>query len=101
MRLRILDVARNDLIEGANFYDAKEFGLGDYFLSCLYSDIEGLKIFGGMHPVAYRRSHRALSSKFPFAIYYTLEDDAVVVRSVVDCRRNPSWIRRHTKKAQQ
>ena len=95
MRLRILDVARDDLIEGFRFYDTKQFGLGDYFLSCLYSDIESLKIFGGMHPVAYSRFHRALSKSFPFAIYYTVEGDVVLVRAVIDCRRNPSWIRKH------
>lgn len=101
MKLRILDVARDDLIGGAGFYDAQGAGLGDYFLACLYSDIESLKLFGGMHPIAYGRFHRALSSRFPFAIYYTLEEDVVVVRSIVDCRRNPSWIRTHTKDAQQ
>ena len=45
MRLQILEVARNDLIEGFYFYENKEKGLGDYFLANLYSDIESLKVF--------------------------------------------------------
>src|SRR5690348_16588648 len=43
MRLQILDLARNDLIEGFRFYEDKEKGLGRYFLVSLYSDIEALK----------------------------------------------------------
>jgi hypothetical protein len=97
MRLRILDEAKDDLIEGFHFYEEKEPGLGNYFLSSLYADIEALKIFGGIHPKAYRGFHRALANRFPFAIYYTRDEDFVLIRAVVDCRRKPSWIRRHVK----
>jgi hypothetical protein len=99
MRLQILDLAKDDLIEGFHFYEDKEEGLGDYFLVNLYSDIESLKVFGGIHRKAYGGFHRALSKRFPFAIYYTIETDTVQIRSVVDCRRRPSWIRRHVKGA--
>lgn len=33
--------------------------------------------------------------RFPFAIYDTVESETVRVRAVVDCRKNPSWIRKH------
>lgn len=99
MRLQILDLARNDLIEGFHFYEAKEQGLGRYFLVNLYSDIEGLKSFSGVHRKVHRGFHRALSKRFPFAIYYTVEEDTVRIRAVVDCRNRPSWIRRHLKGA--
>jgi hypothetical protein len=97
MRVRILGSARDDLIEGFLFYEQKESGLGDYFLLSLYADIESLKVFSGIHPKAYRGFYRALSNRFPFAVYYTLDSEVVLVRAVVDCRRKPSWIRRHIK----
>jgi hypothetical protein len=86
MRLQILDLAKDDLISGFHFFEEKEKGLGSYFLVCIYSDIESLKIFGGIHRKAYRGFHRALSKRFPFAIYYTFEEDTVRIRAVVDCR---------------
>lgn len=95
MKLQILETASDDLIEGFHFYEESQTGLGDYFLSSLYSDIEALRILGGIHRRVYRNFHRALSKRFPFGIYYTMEDDVVVVRAVVDCRRDPSWIREH------
>jgi hypothetical protein len=100
MKVQILASARDDLIDGFCFYEEKESGLGDYFLSSLYSDIESLRIFGGIHFRPYRDYYRALSKHFPFAIYYTMDDSTVLVRAVVDCRRNSSWIRQHIKKAE-
>ena len=99
MRLQILDLARDDLIEGFHFYEDKGVGLGSYFLVNLYADIESLKVFGGIHRKAYRGFHRVLSKRFPFAIYYSVEQNIVRIRAVVDCRREPSWIRRHLKQA--
>ncbi len=99
MKLQILDTAREDLVEGFGFYEGGEQGIGDYFLACLYSDIESLRVFGGIHRRVYKNLHRSLSKRFPFAIYYTVEDDTLLVRAILDCRRNPSWIRSRLKKA--
>lgn len=99
MRVQILASARDDLIDGFRFYEQKESGLGDYFLSSLYSDIDSLRIFGGIHFKPYEGYYRCLSKHFPFAIDYTLDDSTVLVRAVVDCRRNPSWIRKRIAKA--
>jgi hypothetical protein len=38
--------------------------------------------------------HRCLSKRFPFAIYYRVEKQVVRVHAVLDCRRNPSWMRK-------
>ncbi len=95
MKVEILDLAINDLIEGYYFYESKEVGLGGYFLKMLYGDIDALAITGGIHRKAYKNLHRSLAKRFPFAIYYTVEEKTVRVKSVVDCRRNPSWIRHH------
>ena len=42
--LRISDDAVADLNDGFLFYESQESGLGDYFLSNLRGDIEGLKV---------------------------------------------------------
>lgn len=41
--------------------------------------------------------HRCLSKRFPFAVYYSLDRELVRVFAVLDCRRNPSWIRARLK----
>jgi len=93
VKIEILDEARQDLIEGFHFYDNRETGLGTYFLDCLFSDIDSLLLYAGIHRIVFGY-HRSLSKRFPFAIYYSVEHDLVRVHAVVDCRRNPTWIRK-------
>ena len=92
MRIKILSIAEDDLEEGYRFYESQSNGLGTYFLDTLYSDIDSLAYFAGIHRVVLGY-HRLLSKRFPFAVYYRVADDEVLVFAVLDCRRNPSWIR--------
>lgn len=96
MRLEILDEARDDLVQGVHFYESREAGLGGYFLDCLFSDIEALLVYAGIHQVIFGH-HRCLSKRFPFAIYYSVEGNVVRVHAVLDCRKNPLWIRERLK----
>jgi plasmid stabilization system protein ParE len=97
MRIKILSAAENDLEEGHRFYESQADGLGTYFLDTLYSDIDSLAYFAGMHRVVLGH-HRLLSKRFPFAVYYRVADDEAIVFAVLDCRRNPSWIRKKLSK---
>ncbi len=92
MRIKILSIAEGDLEDGYRFYELQAACLGTYFLDTLYSDIDSLAYFAGMHRVVLGY-HRLLSKRFPFAVYYRIVDDEVMVFAVLDCRRNPSWTR--------
>lgn len=93
IRINLSEETLEDLEDGYHFYEQQEAGLGDYFADCLRADIEGLKLTAGIHRVAYKDYHRLLSHVFPYAIYYTLADEAATIWAVIDCRRNPEWIR--------
>jgi hypothetical protein len=92
VRVTILDAAETDLEEGYRFYERLSPGLGSYFLDSLYSDIDSLSYFEGIHRIVFGH-HRLLSKRFPFAVYYKILESEVLVTAVLDCRRNPSWIR--------
>lgn len=92
MKIEILDAAEKDLLDGYDFYERQSKGLGDYFLDSLFSDIESLYLYAGIHGRHFG-DHRLLSKRFPFAIYYHIEIDIIQVYAVLDCRRNPAWIR--------
>ena len=55
MKIEILDLAKEDLIEAYFFYEEQESGLGDYFLLNLYADIELLTMFFGIHRKVYKK----------------------------------------------
>jgi hypothetical protein len=89
MRVRVLGEAKQDLVDGYRFYESQEEGLGEYFLESLLSDIDSLHKYAGIHPQHFGR-HRLLSKRFPYAVYYQVEDGAACVRAVLDCRQDPS-----------
>ena len=92
MKIQILDSAEEDLIDGFKFYENKSRGLGDYFLESLFSDIESLRVYAGIHALHFGY-HRLLSKRFPFAIYYHLHNEIIRIYAVLDCRRSPAWTR--------
>jgi hypothetical protein len=96
VKIRILNEAEQDLIDGILFYEVQATGLGDYFMDSLSSDIDSLQLFGGIHPVR-RGYHCLLASRFPYAIYYRIVNRVVHVEAVLDCRRDPAWINKRLK----
>lgn len=97
MNIRILQSAFDDLDGGANFYERQGEGLGGYFSNSLMADIDSLRLYAGIHRIQ-RGYHRALSKRFPYAIYYKMEKECAVVCAVLDCRRRPGWITRQLRK---
>jgi len=45
----VSEFAERDLFDGHRFYDLQDAGLGDYFLDSLFSDIDSLRLFAGIH----------------------------------------------------
>lgn len=91
MRVQLLDEATADLANGFRFYEKQADGLGDYSLDSLWSDIQSLRVSGGIHAI-HNGYHRLISKRFPYAVYYRIEDGVARVRAVLDCRRSPKWI---------
>lgn len=92
MRIELLDSAEKDLLDGFRFYERQSKGLGNYFLECLFSDIDSLNLYAGIHTIHFGYN-RMLSKKFPFAIYYKSNREIIRIYAILDCRRNPAWIR--------
>jgi plasmid stabilization system protein ParE len=92
MNLRLLESALRDLTNGRNFYERQSQGLGNYFLDSLFSDIDSLVLYAGIHRKLWG-FHRLLSKRFPYGIYYQFDGKNVLVYRVLDLRQNPRTIR--------
>ncbi len=92
MMIEISEAAEQDLIEGHRFYERRTAGLGDYFSDSVLGDIESLHLYAGVHAM-HLGYHRLLTKRFPFAVYYRIEGDLIRVYAVLDCRRDPAWVR--------
>jgi plasmid stabilization system protein ParE len=98
MNLHILASAFNDLADGRDFYERQGAGLGEYFLDSLFSDIDSLALYAGIHRKVFG-FHRLLSKRFPYAIYYQFDGEKAIVYRVLDLRQDPRKIRAGLKTA--
>jgi len=94
MKIEILSVAMGDIQSGQRFYEEQQEGLGAYFLDSLFSDIDALLLYAGIHPQFFGY-YRALSKRFPYAIYYRVSGQTIQVWRVLDCRQKPSRIEKN------
>ncbi len=93
MKIKILISAYLDLDLGRCFYENQGEGLGEYFLDSLFSDIDSLSIYSGIHSRHFGY-YRLLSLRFPYSIYYKIDDGAVIVYRILDQRNHPGKLRK-------
>lgn len=93
MKVAILDEAQQDLIDGYRFYERQAAELGEYFFESVFTDIESLRNYAGIHELHWGY-HRLLARRFPYAIYYRVSGELARVHAVLDCRMDPSGTRR-------
>ncbi len=78
MKIQILDEAQADLREGVEFYEQQNIGLGTYFLDTIFSDIDSLILYAGVH-IKLNNYYRLLSKTFPYAVYYQIDEDIIKI----------------------
>ena len=81
--------ADEDLRKSEDFYELQAENLGVYFFDTLIADIESLSFYGGIH-VKHFGFYRMLAKRFPYAIYYYIKDDLVIVIGILDLCSKPS-----------
>lgn len=91
-QLSLLSEVEEDALVGYRWYEERSSGLGDQFLEDLYADIGGISLNPGLYGVVHRRIRRRLLRRFPYAIYFSLEEDQILVLGVFHCARDPQVI---------
>jgi len=88
VKIKILPSALADLDRGRIFYSRQAKSVGDYFLDSLFSDIDSLELYAGVHRKVFDY-HRLLAKRFPYAVYYKVDGEVCIVSRVLDCRQEP------------
>jgi plasmid stabilization system protein ParE len=93
-RLIVSEVAKLDIADAFDYYEIKNKGLGRLFLLSVKHTFKIL----AYNPFVYMKIHkevrRALTEKFPYALFYTIDEreKLVTIYSVRSTFRNPdSW----------
>lgn len=87
--------AEADIEEAAIWYEAQREGLGGEFLNEMLSIFETISENPNLFPIVHRDTHRALIHRFPFGIYYRIEEESIVVVAIMHGSRHPRrWQKR-------
>jgi len=84
----LTELAQEDLKSTEVFYEKQAKGVGEYFRDSIITDLDSLIFYGGIHQ-KYFGYYRMLAKRFPYAIYYDVIDNTIVVHAILDTRRNP------------
>ena len=94
-RAYIRPEAETDIEEAALWYEEQRQGLGQEFLDEVLSFCKTISENPAMYPVVHRRTRRALIRRFPFGVYFRIEDEQVIVVAVMHGSRHPrNWRQR-------
>ncbi|RLA47051.1 MAG: type II toxin-antitoxin system RelE/ParE family toxin [Gammaproteobacteria bacterium] len=88
--VRLREEAEFDLTEAAEWYERQRDGLGHEFLDEVLSTLDAIRIEPQSYPLVHRKTHRALVSRFPFAVFYRVQSSDIVVVSVMHGSRHPA-----------
>ncbi len=93
--LVVRPLAEADLAEAHAWYEGQRPGLGDEFLDEVGTTFARITEAPLRHPIVHRETRRALTRRFPFAIFYVAAPERVVVLAVLNQARDPErWRRR-------
>lgn len=91
-RILLRPEAQTELIEARDWYESHRPGLGSRFWAAAEDAISAI----AERPLAYPRVHgetrRKILERFPYAVFYRVVQEEVVILGVVHGRRHPrSW----------
>lgn len=93
--VRIRRAAKADIRAAALWYEKQRKGLGRDFLVKVGDAIVSLGQTPNMHQIIKANVRRALLKRFPYCVYYTVDDQLVQIIGVFHAKRDPAiWQKR-------
>ena len=85
-------VNEDDLYAAYCWYEEKSAGLGEEFLRIFYSSISSVKGHPFAWQVAHRDFRRYLLNRFPYSLYYLIDNNQIIVFGVLHGARDKKLI---------
>jgi toxin ParE1/3/4 len=87
-RLVIRPRAETDLRKARDWYESQRAGLGEEFIAAIEAALRALARDPRRYTVYYRGFRRVFVRRFPYKLFYRLEDDRVIVFRILHARRD-------------
>jgi len=91
--LSFLPEVEDDVISAYSWYEEKARGLGEEFLRIFYASANNLSRNPLLYQKVYGDFRRLLLRRFPYAIYFLIKEDEIIVFGLFHCARDPRTIK--------
>ena len=91
--LSFLPEVEDDVISAYSWYEEKALGLGEEFLRIFYASANNISRNPLLYQKVYGDFRRLLLRRFPYAIYFLLKEDKIIVFGLFHCARDPRTIK--------
>ena len=84
------DVARVEFKEATAWHEGRQSGLGAEFVEEVEEVFDKILRQPDRYPIKHADVREALVSRFPYAVYYRLRQNRIVIVAVIHCSRDPN-----------
>jgi toxin ParE1/3/4 len=91
MKYQFHPEALTEFRESAVFYESRQAGLGDRFVSAVEVAIDRILASPQTGRVLEDDVRRYLTKVFPYAVLYSIESDYILIVAVMHCHREPLY----------
>ncbi|MBC7909470.1 MAG: type II toxin-antitoxin system RelE/ParE family toxin [Pyrinomonadaceae bacterium] len=87
--------AAREIQDAFDWYEEKSEGLGLEFLRAADACLAGIKRSPLASPIVHEQIRRALLRRFPYALFYLVQAESIIVLACFHVKRHPvDWMRR-------
>jgi plasmid stabilization system protein ParE len=95
LRLDVRPEAEVDVLQAASWYDREREGLGSEFVNELRASFARIEAGPLRFPLVLGDFRRAIVHRFPFGVFFVVEEDRTTVLAVMHLHRDPrTWQKR-------
>jgi len=88
-RLSVRRSAERDIAGAQDWYERQQAGLSRVFHQELTATVEIISETPFIYPILYRNVRRAILHRFPYLIWYRVEDDLITIIACTHGKANP------------
>ncbi len=92
--IKILPDAWGDIVKISSYYGSISDNLSLKFERFLFEALENIQMFPVMYPIRYKNVRRKLLRKFPYAVYYYIDEYYIRLIAVMHQRENPASVKK-------
>lgn len=87
--LLIRSEAEHDILAAYRWYEDQRPGLGSDLVLCVEEGLAKIQRNSDLCPIVHKNIRRLLIRRFPYGIFYVLDQDRISILAVFHARRDP------------